>query len=455
MPAKEDVKVFKTIADFDSFRFSNDLIAKEEAALSELALRVNGASSEFSREEKVVIRQHPYLYRYTTLFHKETIVTPEFLADKITETKVREIHDAILAFLRDPIKVAQCLKSLDDELAKKGEIENVKPALYIKKSALLFPGPPSKSYIPAKKHGALDKLLLKKEREAGINSEGVTKFIGFVYPFYGDDYVSRGNLFREGAFVTHGKDTHRLVFHAIMQAMEDEILHFSWNDGTAIKPKELLEIFVTAKTDDGKYTKTSLWEHLIDNSQDIAHDEELDRLSFSSSVPATFNSLLLCFGEELQLPSISSYLLDGHYKELFRMMAEFCVINDIDIAKLNPNHLYQVTMLSAICDRNIYAQIDSPFARDVEKVKQSQKYQAVGDEPSGIFKRKSDAKDGPYESYGSLENYLEKCQKEFVLAESKSPSTYVNPSHREINLKEGEPGLILNKKKPGGESNYV
>ncbi len=383
-------------------------IPEKSEELKVLLEKIKSQTSEEipEKEVNVALDLKRIIYYVRSIFSSSIVISiDKTIKDKVNEKLIKEIFTKIIVFLEDPEKVTSCLKELDDNLGKKnnGSLKDIRPRFYYERKKLLFPGPPLEDYAPCKKHGALNELLLETETKNNINREGVAKFMGFVDSSTADEHVAKANLFREGVkFTFHGKDIHRLQFNALIYAMQNEKLDLRYDDGSKITAEDLLKIFVQVKFEETKFevrVKRSLWELLLDNE----FDDKGGDYCFGSSSPHSLNLMIMSFGEELGLPNLRNYLIDNHYKSIFKLSTRFCRDRDIDQTELDSFQLYQLVMLSML-PTFIYLKHDSLFFYESKISDESGEYE------SGILLKKEEEPTSPhhYESYESIKKYLEK-----------------------------------------------
>lgn len=255
---------------------------------------------------------------------------PEYLLKFYSAEELTNIANQLIHFASDPFKVAFHLKDLDEDLGKEMETNQVISHHDILSDYLIagrgnfIPGAPPPSYTPLKKGHLLDNILLKKEGLRDVNQYGfVVKFIGFISSMIADRVVASGQLFNENKQVNrvllHGSYSHRLLLEAFAHAIEKGDINLKVQTGE-LNFLQLLELLVSVKTKSG----LSIWETVLDTVEDSerASVEPLDskQFSFSCRSPFILNSLLLCFGKELGLPNLQTYLLDSHYKAAYEMV---------------------------------------------------------------------------------------------------------------------------------------
>lgn len=326
-----------------------------------------------NREEMVIdIKTHLVPDIFKTSSNPQGIEedTLKSLPFKIKPEEALRISRDILNILRNPALVAKYLKPLDEELGREmdktynvGENkyqDSDLPDSVITARGFFMPGPPPKNYKPRNQGRLLDEILLKREAEAGINSEGFTsKFVGFVDPIKANKHVSEGHIFGEDVQVEnlllHGKYSHRLDFEIIRNAAKPNSktgiaeldLSIETEDGKkrVLSQKELLQMMVTTYL---LPRGNSAWQQVIDILDDVKDNFEIavsekpnsifdiigvspidkDRkklfspknYSFSSQSPEILNSLILCFGKDLEIPNLQHYMLNSHYKEVAQMV---------------------------------------------------------------------------------------------------------------------------------------
>lgn len=255
---------------------------------------------------------------------------PEYLLKLYSGEEITHIANQLIHFASDPFKVASHLKDLDEDLGKEMEKNQVVSHQDILSDYLIagrgnfIPGAPPPSYIPLKKGRLLDSILLKKEGLRDVNKYGyVVKFIGFISSMIADRVVASGQLFNENKQVNrvllHGSYTHRLLLEAFAHAIDKGDINLKVQTGK-LNFLQLLEMLVSVKTKSG----LSIWETVLDTVEDSERASiapcDSKQFSFSCRSPFILNSLLLCFGKELGLPNLQTYLLDSHYKAAYEMV---------------------------------------------------------------------------------------------------------------------------------------
>ncbi len=257
-----------------------------------------------------------------------------------SKKQITEIFEKIAQILEDPHRIFHYLQSLDRALGERmaaqgiGEIDN-RPQYLIAGVGNFIPGPWPENYRPLKKNKALDLELLEREQRVGLNLDGVGKFFGFVGNDSANEFVKEGHIFTENEhsskFLFHGKYTHRLAFEVIRQAAQSGDLDLTIGN-SELTQKQLLNLITFTW---GKESGLMSWGLLLDYSKSAEaaskHEREPDgfekRMSdldprtydFNSRSPFIFRSLITCFGGD-ELPNLSSYLLDSHYKEVAQMI---------------------------------------------------------------------------------------------------------------------------------------
>ncbi len=275
--------------------------------------------------------------------------------------RITEIFEKIGEILEDPCRVFHYLQNLDqalgDRMKKQGidKIEN-QPQYLIAGAGNFIPGPWPQNYRPLKKNKALDLELLEREREVGINLDGVGKFFGFVGTDAANQFVSDGHIFAEdehsSKFLFHGKYSHRLAFEVVRQAAKSGELDLSIGE-TKLTQKQLLNLAAFTWSAESNLMS---WGLLFDYSKSAEasykgqkesdsfekrmRDLDPKNYDFNSRSPFIFKSLITCFGAD-EVPNLSAYLLDSHYKEVAQMINK--------IRKSDPNR-----RLADISDEFIY-----------------------------------------------------------------------------------------------------
>ncbi len=267
----------------------------------------------------------------------------------ISEKDIKRIFAEIVAVMQNPESVAKHLKSLDEAIgttiAPLEYSEADLPQYLIPARGYFIPGPPPENYQPRNQGRSLDQELLRREKDHGINTEGFTpKFVGLINRKKANKFINEGHLFSEDAQVQnlllHSKYSHRLHHEIIRNAAQTGEINLSIGNGKTLSQRELL-ILLTTYTTRG----FSLWDSLIDSLDDsmipavseayleyplssvayknfIARENSysVENFSYSSRSPFTINSLIACFGADLNLPNLQHYLLNSHWKEAAQMV---------------------------------------------------------------------------------------------------------------------------------------
>lgn len=263
---------------------------------------------------------------------EDDLTIPDFLLNDLTPDEIVKIANQLIAFAYDPLNVAHHLKDLDMVLGKLMEEQQILPSQQNSLPTYLIagrgnyiPGAPPPDYQPLKKGRMLDTLLLERESLRDVNKHGfIVKFIGFVSSMIADRIVSSGQLFNENKQVNrvllHGSYTHRLLLEAFAHAIEKGEIDLNIKSEKKLNFVQLLHILVSVKAKSGQ----SLWEMGLDSVDDSQRSSnaplDAKQFSFSCRSPFVFNSLLLCFGKELGLPNLQTYMLDSHYKAAYEMV---------------------------------------------------------------------------------------------------------------------------------------
>lgn len=264
--------------------------------------------------------------------HPENIINPGmFSFGALSTDDITYIANQLIKITFDPLQVAKLLKNLDEELGRLMQENKISfpekdslPSYLLAGRGHFIPGAPSASYCPKKKAELLDRLLVERENINKINLSGyAVKFIGYISSMIADQLISSGQLFSENKQVNrvllHGSYSHRLMFAAFAEAIKTGDLDLKTQSGKNLDFIQLLEILVSVKVDG-----LSLWEKVLDTVEDSknASSNPLNskQFDFSCRSPFVFNSLLLCFGKELDLPNLQLYLLDSHYKAVSEMI---------------------------------------------------------------------------------------------------------------------------------------
>lgn len=243
---------------------------------------------------------------------------------KVKKIDVVRITSNIRDILSNPNIVLECLKDLDKELGSKLaeqhiDIADNSPQYYVTNGIITIPGPAPTGYMPAKKGRILSKSLLAREREDGINEQGVALFTDFVENSKANDFVARGNIFSEDEqlknMIIHGKHSHRLQFEIIRQAVKKGFLKLELSSGESLTTKELLAVLVRTRLFNSNLS--SMWEECLDSF-------DFYGLSFnksSSVAPHSLKSIICLFGDEA-IPNLRKCVLDSHYKQMAKITAK-------------------------------------------------------------------------------------------------------------------------------------
>lgn len=371
------------------------------------------------------------------------------LSFEVTDQDIIRLSNQIIKILRDPNSISKYLKPLDQEVGKKMksiDIEfdhqrpkSLRPEFLITSRGHFIAGPAPEGYKPYKKRRALDEILLAHEMRYGINSEGVTaKFVGPVKGRDAAKFVKAGHTFGEDEQVSilslHGKYSHRLSLEIIRQAVEMGDLNFTLDSGeqlTQIQFLEMLNVVRVGAKDTPKDGRIAvLWETVIDNLRDtmvaakyeVGQDEiklrrnllNLDNYSYSAVSPFVLKSLLTCFGDELELPNLQSYLLDSHWKQVEQMKLKMIEQDDRSqqLKKVPDDDFYTYLMISLSTPTSTYpGDLGSkfPFTLNAFSASLQDKYESFSyDAPFGIKKKvmpSTSFSRGDPANYKSLEDY--------------------------------------------------
>ncbi|WP_454785969.1 hypothetical protein [Legionella sp. WA2024007413] len=388
----------------------------------------------------------------------EDLNIPEFLLDELTSDEIVNIANQIISFAYDPLKVAHHLKDLDGVLGKSMQDNQILPPEHNSLPSHLIagrgnyiPGSPPPDYQPLKKGRILDTLLLKREELRDVNKNGfIVKFIGFVSSMIADRIVSSGQLFNENKQVNrvllHGSYTHRLLLEAFAQAVEKGDIDLNIKSGKKLNFVQLLHILVSVKSKNG----FSLWEMGLDSVEDSERSSNapLDskQYSFSCRSPFVLNSLLLCFGKELGLPNLQTYLLDSHYKSAYEMvlrskekMAKAERLSHYSKIDISNERIYERCMEYFSTMAESYGDVggNSPFTLDELTMLSDDRYISSMWGPSVRIKVSSPQKPGIYTDW--MEFFQSKSKE-------KEPISNQNKKHQRTDSDEDEEQRF-NKKK--------
>ncbi len=273
----------------------------------------------------------------------------------LNEPQIREICITLYQFLSDPFKVMSHLQELDQALGQKMRAHNLTSYNNISPDTNLIaflgyfiPGPPPDNYQPLIKANFLDILLLERERGDNINKAGYApKFAGFLERGTADKIVADGELFTEYAKLTrvllHGSFSHRLLGLAIRESMQKGELKIE------LSFRQLLEFLTKITLTYPGLISKSLWDFFIDKIVMLAGDQmrNVNFYTFTCRSPVIFNSLLLCFGQQLNLANLQVYLLDSYYKSVFQMIHRMRV--NMEINQIEGRHTITLKRLYLYC----------------------------------------------------------------------------------------------------------
>lgn len=391
------------------------------------------------KQKKFVIEQ-PELsnLHFTTL--DKSLLDVSNLSFTISEEDAANIVNQVIKITTNPRTVASLLKEVDTELGHLLEENNIKftdndytPSL-IEGSGHCIPGPPPKDYHLKKKRELLSTLLENREQKNEINKEGTPKFRGFVDPEEANPFVASGHVFTEEKQVSrlllHGSLTHRLMFDALCCAIKNGTLDLHYKDENKdvqeLTPQQLLEMLVYVNYYQRFQNKVlnknpySLWTLTIDTVIDTTSNREShnpdylnpDLYNFSCRSPFVLNSLLLCFGKELDLPNLQHYLLDSHWKAAYEM------VNRVKNALPSKNvpdsriYIYCMAALSTATDDPGNVVVSFPFTLDESKAQANPKFEPYDSKLSASIAKKT-KKSLPTEEreYASWHEFYAKKQK--------------------------------------------
>ncbi|MBU6140636.1 MAG: hypothetical protein KGP29_03645 [Proteobacteria bacterium] len=260
-----------------------------------------------------------------------------FAISEENKGQVVNMLERIAQILKNPAEVFRHLKDLDRAIGEKMRARNIEeidnsPIHLIAGVGNFIPGPWPKDYRPLKKEKILHRELLERENAAGINLDGVGVFSGFINANSANEFVRDGHVFSENEqaskLLFHGKYSHRLFFEIVRQAIKSGEVDLII-DGKELTQQQLMQIMVYSWNEK---SGLSTWSSLIDSTEETnAQIGECDReeyraralnpdyYCFSSRSPFVFRSLLTCFGRD-EIPHLSRYLLDSHYKQVAQMV---------------------------------------------------------------------------------------------------------------------------------------
>jgi len=354
------------------------------------------------------------------------------------------VSNDIIRIIRDPRHLTKYLKSLDQELSTTmGSLgaKHVESEFLIAGQGSFIPGPSPHEYTPIKKNHALDQILLSREIDNEINSGRRTpKFVGYVSGEDAVKFASEGNIFSEDEQVSrlllHGKYSHRLALEVIREAVKSGDLNFELESGEQLTQTRFLEMtnkvrlnfkeqskyyhapFYLEEEDDLHY-ESVLWVRIFDSPHDtdlmarLIYDKGIDTIrednqyqcnrkyfldpkaySYSSRSPFVLKSLLTCFGNELKLPNLQSYLLDSHWKQVGKMkMRTIQQDKNKKLTSVSDADLYCAFMvsLSTVSDHPGDISSDFPFTLTPSQARSHPDYKECDDKKytsSGIKVKK-------------------------------------------------------------------
>lgn len=386
----------------------------------------------------------------------------ESLSYSITKEEVNRIFQDIITIFRDPFLVSKYLKSLDEELGQKMSDAGIEyddtdlPQFLIPARGHFIAGSPSESYKPRKQGRILERILLDREMASGINSEGfMPKFAGYVNRNKANEFVSSGHIFAEDAqvdnLILHSKRSHALGLEIIRRAAEMGELNLNIGD-TNLNLQQLLEMFVKiqdypTKNEDISFLKkensSPMWRYLLDSDEDSMSQSlnkfykrtkaklrrgenptnpaealnresyDISNYSYSCRTPNVLNSLVTCFGKELDLPNLQHYQLNSHWKEAAQIVGRAReIIRDEGETKIDTSfsNLYTNCMkLFAKLGKASHSYIiNTPISLLAPEAAESLKYAPFQDtvgSDSQIKRKITPAKDvGQYDSW---DDYIE------------------------------------------------
>lgn len=360
------------------------------------------------------------------------------LSFSTTATDIKNLFNEIKNIFLDPLILAQHLKPLDIELGNALKNENVlideerlKALPLIAGFGNYIPDAPNCSYdknsnftsnndhtmyLPLAKGLLLNKVLQNAEIQYGLNTDFVCKFVGVVEKKYAQQTLLSNHLFTEnveiGRMFSHGSMTHRLAIFAIHNAIQNQAIK------TKLTIPQLIELLTVIKPTIRKIER-NLWDFLLDSLKDThqaSKNEPFNPKHFTCSArsPFTMNSLLLCFGANLGLPHLQFYMLDSHYKTIYRRIAR---AKDFAL-ETNPltssyDHLYFHCIKAEETSAPKFGAVGQSlfFNYNQSQALQNPKYEYVypsEDKIIPIVKRKKEQSSKPFGYYPSWFHYLSK-----------------------------------------------
>lgn len=474
----------KNITPLKSSISSDDFI--EQLALEKSHHNINLNITEIKpHEDFCAIKSTPKIFHHqnhnTINMIDEDI---ESLSYPITKDEITRIFQDITTIFQNPFSVAKYLKSLDEELGQRMADAGIEykdaelPKFLIPARGHFIAGPPPESYKPRKQGRILEKILLEREMESGINMEGfMPKFAGYVDREKANEFVSAGHIFAEDAqvdnLILHSKRSHALGLEVIRRAAEMGELNLNTGSQT-LNLQQLLEMFVKIKDypieDESvsfskKEDSSSMWRYLLDSDEDsmsqalnkfyqeskarlkrnIKVESPLNELnkkshdisnySYSCRSPNVLNSVITCFGKELELPNLQHYQLNSHWKEAAQIVGRAReMIKDKNEDRINTNFSDLYTSCMKLFSRFGKAShsyiTNTPVSLSAPESAESKKYTPFQDElgsDSQIKKKITLAKDiGQYDSW---DDYIEQKSKQ---TQEENPPKKLDSSKTEL-----------------------
>ena len=230
-------------------------------------------------------------------------VDPTLPIDAFAQKQFSEIR----ALFTNSLLCLNLLEALENQLKNQFESLSIELPEINKKAIIgtgLFAWPNPEEWRGPKAKGVLNQLLLKKERQYGINTHPYAPafFSGFVPPQDGNKFVSELNLFKEFKRTSpslHGMETHRLQWHLIILAAERGTIF------TYITPDDITKLIQASVRIHNGYI---FWPTIFDN---YPENQQMIHL-IGASCPHYLHSLIMLSN----LHYLSACLFEAYTKNL-------------------------------------------------------------------------------------------------------------------------------------------
>lgn len=215
--------------------------------------------------------------------------------------------------VRDPVRFLGYLSDLEEDLAV--ACDQSPPYCYLLEGKGYYAAGPARPDLERiqEPDQVLDAALLKKEQMVSVNQEGSGRFVGPVDKVAGNYFVASNHLFCEDPQVSklllHGVHSHRLAVHVFRHSLKDyqPLKDFPLN--------QINNLLIAVKINGD-----ALWDHLLDCVSDM-NEFQPKSYSFSCRSPFVLNSLIICFGHRLNLPSLQKVLYAIQVEAMNEMIA--------------------------------------------------------------------------------------------------------------------------------------